>query len=129
MEEMVKEFKKRGGRKPPSEIGVVTNLNPFSFIIGGQEYSSNDWAIYLPAVDRVKQYNKIEVTTNDSNTADTPTVNKGEAVVPDGALELEPDLYARKFMVGDLIDVTDRGDSFVVHCRLVRADEVKRYGI
>lgn len=125
MEDMVKEFKKRGGRKPYSEIGIVTNLEPFSFTIGGQEYSSDNWTIYVPAVDRIIQYGKIDVTTNDNNQADSPTTNQGEAKIEIGDLELEPDLYQRKFLVGDIIDVTDRGDSFIVHSRLVRADEIR----
>ena len=123
MEELIRDFKKKGGRKPPSEIGIVTRLKPFTFTIGGQEYSSEDWTIYLPAVDRIKQYEKIDVETKDNNTADSPATNKVKAIVDIGDLELEPDLYERKFLVGDLIDVTDRGDSFVVHGRLVKADD------
>lgn len=123
MEELIRDFKKKGGRKPPTEIGVVTRLKPFAFTIGGQEYSSEDWTIYLPAVDRIKQYEKIDVETKDNNPENTSTTNKGKATVNIGSLELEPDLYERKFLVGDLIDVTDRGDSFVVHGRLIKADD------
>lgn len=123
MEELIRDFKKKGGRKPPTEIGVVTRLKPFAFTIGGQEYSSEDWTIYLPAVDRIKQYKDIEVETQDNNQADAPTTNKGKATVEIGDLELEPDFYSRRFLIGDLIDVTDRGDSFVVHGRLVKADD------
>ena len=42
-----------------------------------------------------------------------------------GDLELEPDQYERRFIVGDLIDVTDRGDSFIVHGRLIKIGEEK----
>lgn len=42
-----------------------------------------------------------------------------------GDLEFVPDQYERRFLVGDLIDVTDRGDSFIVHGRLVKIGEEK----
>ena len=32
-------------------------------------------------------------------------------------------MFERRFLVGDLIDVTDRGDSFIVHGRLVKIGE------
>lgn len=106
-----------------NEIGVVTSVSPFAFKINGIEYSAKDWTIYLPAVDRIKQWEDIDVETEDPN-PDTFRKNKGKAFVDIGDLELEPDLFERRFIVGDLIDVTDRGDSFVVHGRLVRATTV-----
>ena len=42
-----------------------------------------------------------------------------------GDLELEPDQYERRFIIGDLIDVTDRGDSFIIHGRLIKIGEEK----
>ena len=82
-------------------------------------------------MDRIKQYEKIDVETHvkttDSNPMNTPTTNagkgKGEAYIEPGDLELEPDNYERRFLVGDLIDVTDRGDSFIVHGRLIKIGE------
>lgn len=123
MERLVKDVKDLKGRKDATEIGVVTSLKPFSFTINGIEYSSENFAIYLPAVDRIKQLEEIEVETKDYNPENTPQTNKGKAMVDIGDLELEPDLYERRFLVGDLIDVTDRGDSFIVHGRLIKIGE------
>lgn len=120
MENITRTMKDYRGQKMSSEIGVVTSLKPFAFKINGIEYSARDWAIYLPAVDRIKQFEEIEVETDDPNPENTPQKNKGKAFVDIGDLELEPDSFERRFLIGDLIDVTDRGDSFIVHGRLVR---------
>lgn len=125
MEKLARDIKELKGRKDSSEIGVVTGLKPFSFEINGQEYSAKDFAVYLPAVDRIKQFEKIDVETDDPNPHAVYMRNKGEAYVDIGDLELEPDKYERRFLVGDLIDVTDRGDSFIVHGRLVLASETE----
>lgn len=127
MEKLIRDVKDLKGRKDASEIGIVTSLKPFAFTINGVEYSSENFVIYLPAVDRIKQFEDIKVETQDSN-PDAPAVNKGRAFVDIGDLDLEPDCYERRFIVGDLIDVTDRGDSFIVHGRLIKiGDETEKY--
>lgn len=125
MEKLVKSVKNLESKKDATEIGIVTKIKPFAFTINGQEYSSEHFTIYLPAVDRIKQFEKIDVETQDLNPKDSPRTNKGEAFVGVGDLELEPDMFEKKFLVGDLIDVTDRGDSFIVHGRLVKIGEEK----
>lgn len=125
MEKLVKSVKNLESKKDATEIGIVTKIKPFAFTINGQEYSSEHFTIYLPAVDRIKQSKSIRVETKDSNPQNTSTTNKGEAFVDVGSLELEPDMFERRFLVGDLIDVTDRGDSFIVHGRLVKIGEEK----
>lgn len=128
MENLVRDIKDLKGRKDASEIGVVTALNPFAFSINGVEYSSKDFAMYLPAADRIKQFEDIKVETKDPNPSGMPMTNIGKAFVDIGDLELEPDLYERRFLVGDLIDVTDRGDSFVIHGRLIKiGEETEKY--
>lgn len=105
-----------------SEIGIVTGVSPhLTFTINGQEYSSEHFTVYVPAIDRIKQEQTIDCTT--------PDHVKGTVAVDIGDLEMEPDSYERLFLVGDLIDVTDRGDSFVVHGRLVEWGKgTKRHG-
>lgn len=125
MESIVRDIKDIKGRKDASEIGIVTSIKPFAFTINGVEYSSENFVIYLPAVDRIKQWEEIRVETQDPNPHLVHRVNKGLAFVDIGDLELEPDQYERRFIVGDLIDVTDRGDSFIVHGRLVKIGEEK----
>lgn len=125
MENLVRDVKMLKGRKDSSEIGIVTKLDPFAFTINGQEYSSENFTMYLPAVDRIRHFEKIEVQTVDPNPHEIRLINKGEAYVDIGDLELEPDLYEQRFLVGDLIDVTDRGDSFIIHGRLVKIGETK----
>lgn len=135
MDRITRRIKDLEGRKESTEIGIVTAIDPhFEFKVNGQEYSSEHFTVYLPAVDRIRQFEKIDVETHvktkDSNPEGISTTNigrgKGEAYLDIGDLELEPDNYERRFLVGDLIDVTDRGDSFIVHGRLVKigdADE------
>jgi len=129
MESMAKDLKKIKGRKESAEVGIVTAIEPhFKFTINGSEYSSEFFTIYLPAVDRIRHFEKIDVETyvktNDPNPHESFRVNngagKGEAYIDIGDLELEPDKYERRFLIGDLIDVTDRGDSFIVHGRLIK---------
>lgn len=103
--------------KDSSEIGIVTSLSPFKFTINGVEYSEENFTIYVPTVNRIKQYEEILAVTPDHVT--------GKATVDIGDLELIPDLYEMKFKVGDLIDVTDRGDTFIVHSRLVKLGETQ----
>lgn len=124
MERMAKDLKTLKGKKDSAEVGVVTALDPhFKFTINGKEYSSEFFTVYLPAVDRIRHFEKIEVETVDPNPHESKQYNKGEAYVDIGDLELEPDKYERRFLVGDLIDVTDRGDSFIVHGRLIKIGE------
>ena len=123
MERIARNMKELENRKDSSEIGIVTKLDPFSFTINGQEYSSEYFTIYLPAIDRIRQFEKIEVETVDPNPHIVRNINKGEAYIDIGDLELEPDKHERRFLVGDLIDVTDRGDSFIVHGRLIKIGE------
>lgn len=126
MENISKDIKDLKKKKDSSEIGLVTSIDPyFEFTINGQKYSSEFFTIYLPAVDRIRHFEKIEVQTRDNNPENTPMIDYGEAYVDIGDLELEPDLYERRFLVGDLIDVTDRGDSFIVHGRLIKFGEEK----
>ena len=129
MDRITRRIKDLEGRKESTEIGIVTAIDPhFKFKVNGQEYSSEHFTVYLPAVDRIKQYEAIEVQTHvktkDDNPEGVSTTNigqgKGEAYLDIGDLELEPDSYERRFLVGDLVDVTDRGDSFIVHGRLVK---------
>lgn len=129
LDALAKDMKDIKNRKDSTEIGIVTALKPhFKFTINGKEYSSEFFTVYLPAVDRIKQYEKIEVETVDPNPG-IKRINDGEAYVDIGDLELEPDRYERRFLVGDLIDVTDRGDSFIVHGRLMKIGEDKElYG-
>lgn len=108
LENLAKNLKKEDQKKPASEVGRVVSLSPFAIEINGAVYSSKNFAIYVPAIDRIKQYSEI------------PVIGNARAEVEIGDLELEPDSYARPFLVGDLVDVTDRGSSFVVHGRLVR---------
>jgi hypothetical protein len=124
MEDISKTMKEFKNQKDSSEIGIVTGLDPyFTFTINGQEYSSEFFTVYLPAVDRIRHFERIDVETYDPNPHETLRINHGEAYVDIGDLELEPDLYERRFLIGDLIDVTDRGDSFIVHGRLVKFGE------
>lgn len=115
LDELMQMKKKIDQAKPGTEIGVVRSINPLVFTINGQEYSSEDWDVYVPAVDRIKQEEDIGVTTPD-------TIN-GQVQVKVGDLELEPDVYERRFRIGDLLDITDRGNSFVIHGRLVKYGE------
>ena len=127
MEKLVRDVKDLKGMKDASEIGIVSKLKPFAFTINGGEYSSENFVIYLPAVDRIKQFEEIKVETQDPN-PQSFAVNKGKAFVDIGDLEMEPDCYERRFLVGDLIDVTDRGDSFIVHGRLIKiGEETEKY--
>ena len=112
MDSLIKSVKDLKNKKDASEIGVVTNLDPFAFRINGQEYSSANFTIYLPAMDRIKKHKKISADTRNAD-------------VKIGDLEMEPDNDYRMFLVGDLIDVTDRGNSFIVHGRLVKMGEGK----
>ena len=131
MERIARNMKEIENKKDSSEIGIVTSLDPhFKFSINGQEYSSEYFTIYLPAVDRIRNFEKIDVETyvktKDNNPQGVTTnigKGKGETYIDIGDLELEPDMYERRFLEGDLIDVTDRGDSFVVHGRLVKIGE------
>ena len=125
MDGMMRDIKDLKGKKDATEIGIVTSINPFAFSINDVEYSSKDFTIYLPAVDRIKQTEEIKVETPDDNPHLTHTTNQGKAFVDIGDLELEPDQYEKRFLVGDLIDVTDRGDSFIVHGRLIKIGEEK----
>lgn len=109
LEKIVAGKKRQDQQKPAAEIGHVVALEPFAFTINGATYSADKFPVYVPAVDRIKQHDHI---ATDEHT---------QAFVDIGDLELEPDYYPRLFRVGDLIDVTDRGDSFIVHGRLVRA--------
>ncbi|NLY09360.1 MAG: hypothetical protein GXZ11_05615 [Tissierellia bacterium] len=111
--ELLYNGKKDEGLKAAVEIGKVLKLKPFTFTINGSEYNSNDFTVYLPAVDRIKQHSEI--------TCVTPDTIKGNATVDIGDLELDPDDYEKLFKVGDLIAVSDRGDSFIVHNRVVIA--------
>ena len=129
MDSITRDIKDLRNKKEATEIGIVTALEPhFKFKVNGQEYSSEHFTMYLPAVDRIRQFERIDVEshvkTKDSNPEGVATTNigqgKGEAYLDIGDLELEPDNYERRFLVGDLIDVTDRGDSFIVHGRLVK---------
>lgn len=113
MEDLMRMKKKQSIGRGSSEIGIVQAISPhFIFTINGEEYSSEFFTIYVPAVDRIKQEDEIK--------AITPDEINGTATVEIGDLELEPDQYERRFSVGDLIDVTDRGDSFIVHGRVVK---------
>lgn len=113
LDELMEEHKKNKRRKPSTEIGRVIQTTPFFVLeINGQAYSSQNFTIYVPAIDRIKQWKPIKAVTPDEING-TATVNIGD-------LEIEPDTYQRLFLVGDLIDVTDRGDSLVVHGRLVK---------
>ena len=113
MEDLMRMKKKQSIGRGSSEIGVVKATSPhFVFTINGEEYSSEFFTVYVPAVDRIKQKDEIKAITPDE-------VN-GTATVEIGDLELEPDQYERRFLAGDLIDVTDRGDSFIVHGRLIK---------
>lgn len=132
MDRITRRLKDVESRKEATEIGIVTALDPyFKFKVNGQEYSSEHFAVYLPAVDRIRQFERIDVETHvktkDSNPEGVSTTNigqgKGEAYLDIGDLELEPDNYERRFLVGDLIDVTDRGDSFIVHGRLIKVGD------
>ena len=133
MESFVRDVKELKNKKDASEIGIVTNLDPFSFSINGVEYSSEDFTMYLPAVDRIRHFEKIDVETyvktDDPNPHLSRMTNigkgKGETYIDVGDLELEPDLFERRFLIGDLIDVTDRGDSFIVHGRLVKIGDTE----
>lgn len=124
MEKLTRDIKELKGKKDATEIGIVTSVKPFKFTINGQEYSSENFTVYLPAVDRIKQYEIIKVETDDYNPPSYHR-NPGEAYVNIGDLELEPDMYERRFLVGDLIDVTDRGDSFIVHGRLIKINDTE----
>lgn len=124
MDQLAKDMKDIKNRKDSAEVGIVTAIEPhFKFTINGKEYSSEFFTIYLPAVDRIRHFEKIDVETVDSNPHEVRLINKGEAYIDIGDLELEPDKYERRFLVGDLIDVTDRGDSFIVHGRLIKIGE------
>lgn len=119
LDEIMQEHKKNKNKKPSSELGVVKSITPFFvFEINGQEYSSEFYTVYVPAVNRIKQFEEI---IGDDKELDTPYQQK--ITVDIGDLELEPDLYEMKFRVGDLIDVTDRGETFVVHGRMVKFGE------
>lgn len=112
LEDLMRLKKKNDVNRGTSEIGIVVRTKPhFVFTINGHEYSSEFYKVYVPAVDRIKQEDVI--------TAITPDHVNGEAYVEYGDLELDPDLYERRFLPKDLIDVTDRGDTFIVHGRLV----------
>lgn len=109
LDELVINRKRVGQLKPAAEVGVILELSPyFVFEVNGQRYSSEFFTVYLPAIDRIKQH---DVISTDDHT---------EALVEIGDLEIDPWNYARAFKLGDLIDVTDRGQSFIVHGRLVK---------
>lgn len=115
LEDLMQMKKEHDRSKPSSEIGILKGINPLVFTINGQTYSSEDWDVYVPAVDRIIQEENILATTPDHTT--------GQTVVDVGDLELEPDVYERRFRVGDLLDITDRGNSFIIHGRLVKYGE------
>lgn len=120
MDALVRDVKDLKNQKDSSEIGIVTSIKPFSFTINGQEYSSENFVMYLPAIDRIKQWE--EILGDDLE----PNVPYDQQIHVDiGDLELEPDQYERRFIIGDLIDVTDRGDSFIIHGRLIKIGEEK----
>lgn len=124
MENITRDIKQLKGKKDSAEVGIVTAIEPhFKFTINGKEYSSEFFTVYLPAVDRIRHFEKIDADTVDPNPHEMRMINKGEAYIDIGDLELEPDKYERRFLVGDLVDVTDRGDSFIVHGRLVKIGE------
>lgn len=121
LDEVMLNLKREGQKKPASEIGKIISLTPhFVFSINGQKYSSEHFTVYVPAVDRIKQYEEI---LGDDLETDIPYSQ--QITVDIGDLELTPDLYEMKFRVGDLIDVSDRGDTFIVHGRLVKWGETK----
>lgn len=120
MDALVRDVKDLKNQKDSSEIGIVTSIKPFAFTINGQEYSSENFVMYLPAIDRIKQWE--EILGDDLE----PNVPYDQQIHVDiGDLELEPDQYERRFIIGDLIDVTDRGDSFIIHGRLIKIGEEK----
>ncbi|MDU5912627.1 MAG: hypothetical protein E6Z19_12025, partial [Staphylococcus epidermidis] len=65
MDRMMRDIKDLKGKKDATEIGIVTSIKPFAFSINDVEYSSKDFTIYLPAVDRIKQTDEIKVETQD----------------------------------------------------------------
>lgn len=107
-EELILKQKEKDDKLPAVEVGKITSIEPFKIQINGQEYSSENFTIYVPRVDRIMQHQVIDV------------IDHARAIVEIGDLELEPGDYARLFKVGDLISVTDRGDSFIVHQRLIK---------
>lgn len=107
--------------KQSSEIGVLKSVSPhFVFTINGVEYSSENFTVYVPAIERIKQWEDIL-----GDDLEPGTAYKQKVTVDIGDLELEPDLYEQRFLIGDLLDITDRGDSFIVHGRLVKWDECR----
>lgn len=121
LDEIMLDHKKNKNRKPSSELGVVKSITPFFvFEINGQEYSSEFYTVYVPAVNRIKQYEEIL-----GDDLETNAPYKQQIKVDIGDLELIPDLYEMKFKIGDLIDVTDRGETFIVHGRMVKFGDTK----
>ena len=59
MDALVRDVKDLKNQKDSSEIGIVTSIKPFAFTINGQEYSSENFVMYLPAIDRIKQWEEI----------------------------------------------------------------------
>lgn len=106
LDDLTKGRKIQKQQKPSSEVGILKSVSPFVFTINGIEYSSEHFTVYVPAIDRIKQFK--------------PVAEGGDMPVKIGDFELEPDVYKREFRPGDLIDVTDRGDTFIVHGRLVK---------
>ena len=50
MDALVRDVKDLKNQKDSSEIGIVTSIKPFAFTINGQEYSSENFVMYLPAI-------------------------------------------------------------------------------
>lgn len=119
LDEVMRKMKQIENQKSASEIGIIKQVKPhLIFTINGQEYSSEFFTVYVPAVDRIKQFEEI---LGDDLETDIPY--KQQITVDIGDLELEPDNFERRFLVGDLVDITDRGDSFIIHNRLVKVGE------
>ena len=116
LDEVMRKMKQIENQKSSSEIGIIKQVKPhLIFTINGQEYSSEFFTVYVPAVDRIKQFEEI---LGDDLETDIPY--KQQITVDVGDLELEPDNFERRFLVGDLVDITDRGDSFIIHNRLIK---------
>lgn len=119
LEDIQRVIKESDRRKPATEIGKIKALVPYLVVeVNGVEYSSQSFTFYVPAVDRVKQYGPISSTTPGD-------FSNGSVTVDVSDLELEPDGYERRFLIGDLVSITDRGDSFIIHCRLVPWSRLK----
>ena len=93
MENLLKGQKYLMNDNPQLEIGEVVSLSPFAIEINGMKYSSTDFTIYVPCADICRLLD----------------------------IDFEPEDYMRIFKVGDMVSVTDRKDSLIVHNRLVIA--------